>query len=87
MIDRLAKQSSEYEKNKIHQKSSNSRRIELWIELDLENNNNKVNFINSSIIQTITRRVDGRKLLVKKITLEEFHSESSAREELFDIIF
>ncbi len=32
-IDRLAKQSSEYEKNKIHQKVQISRRIELWIEL------------------------------------------------------
>ncbi len=31
------------------------------------------------------RRVDGRKLR-KEITLEEFHSESSARK-LFDIIF
>ncbi len=72
-IDRLAKQSSEYEKNKIHRKFKLVDVLSYGLELDLENNNNKVNFNNSSI-QTITRRVDGRKLLVKKLRYEEFHS-------------
>lgn len=86
-IDRLAKQSSEYEKNKIHQKVQISRRIELWIELDLENNNNKVNFYQFKHYPDNNEKSRWKKVASKEITLEEFHSESSAREELFDIIF
>ncbi len=59
-IDRLAKNNHQNMRKIRYIKSSNCRRLELWIELDLENNNNKVNSINSSIIQTITRRVDGK---------------------------
>ncbi len=55
-----------------------------WIRFG--NNNNKVTSINSSIIHN-NEKSRWKKVASKEITLEEFHSESSAREELFDIIF
>ena len=86
-MKRLAKQSSEYEKNKKNQIVQVSRRIELYIELDLENNNNQVKFYQFKHYPDNIERSNWQEVASKEITIDEFHSDSSAREELFDIIF
>ncbi len=43
-VERVASQSSEYEKDKRGQKYKLVRRFDLWIELDFDSNNNLVNF-------------------------------------------
>ncbi len=48
-------------------RSTVSRRFDLWIELDFDNNNNRVNFCQfKHYPDDPTRKVSGRKLLVKK---------------------
>ena len=84
-MERLASQSSEYHKNERNQLVQVSRRIELWIDLDLENN--QVNFYQFKHYPDDNKKSRWKKVARKEITLEEFHSESSAREEIFDIIF
>lgn len=86
-MKRLAKQSSEYEKNKKNQIVQVSRRIELYIDLDLENNNNQVKFYQFKHYPDNIERSNWQEVASKEITIDEFRSESSAREELFDIIF
>jgi adenylate kinase family enzyme len=84
-MERLASQSSEYHKNERNQLVQVSRRIELWIDLDLENN--QVNFYQFKHYPDDNKKSRWKKVARKEITLKEFHSESSAREEIFDIIF
>lgn len=84
-MKRLASQSSEYDKSKINQIVQVSRRIELYIDLDLEHN--QVKFYQFKHYPDNNKKSNWKEIARKEITLEEFHSESSAREELFDIIF
>ena len=84
-MERLASQSSEYHKNERNQLVQVSRRIELWVDLDLENN--QVNFYQFKHYPDDNKKSRWKKVARKEITLKEFHSESSAREEIFDIIF
>lgn len=83
-IKRLSKQSSEYHDDTRNQIIQVSRRIELWIDLDLSHNVIK--------FRQFKHYADGRKesgwreVAKKEITLDEFHSDSAAREEVFDII-
>jgi hypothetical protein len=84
-IDRLSSQSSEYHQSKRNQIVQVSRRIELWIDLDLEHN--QVKFYQFKHYPDNNEKSSWKQVARKEITLEEFHSDSSAREEIFDIIF
>lgn len=84
-MERLASQSSEYNKSKKNQIVQVSRRIELYIDLDLEHN--QVKFYQFKHVPNDNSKSRWNEVARKEITLEEFHSESSAREEIFDIIF
>lgn len=84
-MERLASQSSEYHKNERNQLVQVSRRIELWIDLDLENN--QVNFYQFKHYPDDNKKSRWKKVARKEITMKEFQSDSSAREEIFDIIF
>ena len=86
-IERVASQSSEYEKDKRGQEVQVSRRFDLWIELDFDNNNNQVNFYQFKHYPDDNKKSQWKKVARKEITMKEFQSDSSAREEIFDIIF
>ncbi len=54
------------EKDKERSEVQVSRRFDLWIELDFDNNNDRVNFYQfKHYPDDLTRKVSGRKLLVK----------------------
>ena len=84
-MKRLAKQSSEYRENKKNQIVQVSRRVELCIDLDLEHK--QVKFYQFKHYPDNPEKSSWKEVARKEITIDEFHSESSAREELFDIIF
>lgn len=84
-MKRLAKQSSEYRENKKHQIVQVSRRVELCIDLDLEHK--QVKFYQFKHYPDNPEKSSWKEVARKEITIDEFHSDSSAREEIFDIIF
>ncbi len=61
-------------------------KFDLWIELDFDNNNNRVNFYQFKHYPD-NKKSQWKKVASKEITMKEFQSDSSAREEIFDIIF
>ncbi len=78
LIDRLAKQSSEYEKIR-YIKKVQIIDVLIWIELDLETHN-KVNFYQFKHYPDNNEKSRWKKVASKEITLEEFpHSESSVK--------
>jgi hypothetical protein len=84
-MKRLAKQSSEYRENKKNQIVQVSRRVELCIDLDLEHK--QVKFYQFKHYPDNPEKSSWKEVARKEITIDEFHSDSSAREEIFDIIF
>ena len=79
-MERLASQSSEYNKSKKNQIVQVSRRIELYIDLDLEHN--QVKFYQFKHVPNDNSKSRWNEVARKEITLDEFHSDSSAREEI-----
>lgn len=84
-MKRLAKQSSEYRENKKNQIVQVSRRVELCIDLDLKHK--QVKFYQFKHYPDNPEKSSWKEVARKEITIDEFHSDSSAREEIFDIIF